>query len=306
MQQAQTERVKAAGSLLKRLSFAEDKVKRPKDPDSLPGSPVRGNHNVSLIENSGSSAGKYWKSSMATEEKPQVIPSRKLPVSNRSDSSDSETDEIPLAGSNRRASLVTMLSAAKKTVTDISLGMPKKRSSVSSDSVTPANLSEHANLTADDFLRRGQAAHQLFSVFSKLEIPSRISLLRFSVEKWKKPDLKILQSKISPIWAIFSKKIGARISDAFWRLRVEIFTSRKLVISGGIEKVVEMRDREVQTEIRRQFDTLLGLGKIEKILGKISCEHFSDFFERLKQGKKRQMEIAFLRAVISELKRREN
>jgi hypothetical protein len=152
-------------------------------------------------------------------------------------------------------------------------------------------------------LKRGQATHQLFRVLSTLDIPSVVAWMRKAISKWRKPDLPVPSAKFAPLISVVSAKRGAALTDAFWRLRISVVTSRRIKIQN--EVAVEVLDRGIQTDARRKFDTVLGLGKLAKILSDKFRADFSEFFNRMKTVKRKQMEIAFLRAAIAELKKRE-
>ena len=432
-QQAQSERVKAAGSLLKRLSFSDAGSKPANDPDSLPNSPARlpSSSRLPPVSEAASSSAKpgdsFWRSVVGTDKKNEVIAvsassksvkadarmsskgpgglkdSQTASISSSSDkqeprqsskapasinrapsksqigaslvlssgsedekprkssrasinraasksqigaslvlssgsedgisksnnlaasikrsnssakyvkeesSSDSEIVEIPTI--ERRASLMDMLSTARKTVAEMSFSrksapnspLPSVRQSIAAtlDPNASENSLDETVVHDATLLRRGEACHCFFLVLQKLNIPSDVAWLRVVLKRWRKPQPQALRTKLSPLVSCLTRNIIKLTASAFWRFQLSAASYRHANKAG---EVVDFWERGIQTDARRQFDHVLGLGKLSRVINHKVDKSLMTFFDKLRVNRKKQMEIAFLRAVIAELKRRE-
>jgi hypothetical protein len=294
MDEAQTSRVKAAGTLLRKLSMSNDEVpKQPsrsfQDADSLPSSPVK--QRVALKEKA-----------VFHPNKPS---SRNILIA-PSSSSSSSVDSVEFHDNfraKRRDSLSSMLFAAKTSARP----EPTKPRPVQPPSPisSPHSESSSSHLPDSALLRRGQACHRFFVLFQSLNIPSNTARLRNTLRLWRKPDPKILEYKLSPIVCLVRLRDRADLALSFSKLQINAMATKKLKTVDGVDSVVEYHQKAIQTDARRQFDTLIGLGKLAKCISKLANVHLAEFFAKLRLNRKKQMEIAFLRAVIGELKRRE-
>ena len=423
-QQAQSERVKAAGSLLKRLSFSDSGSKPPNDPDSLPNSPTRmpsssklppvteveqksvkptdpfwnsvisskgektdkgsfsgasskssvskvvkeANKVMSVIAespeeatrqsskttasiNRSSSKSKIGSSVMLSSgsdneearkstnkasvrrvasnskigssvmlssgsEDGDVPKSNKLaasikrskaPGQSSTAKDPSSEEDVPRSSIERRASLMDILSTARKTAAEIPGASIRKQSIPTTPEPVQADpipvSPQYIDPVHDTvMLKRGEACHCFLLVLQRLNIPSDVALMRVVLKRWRKPDLQVLRAKLSPIVSWGNLKIAKMTASAFWRFQIFALPLRHQNKNG---QVVEYRERSMQTEARRQFDHVLGLGKLSRIVNDRVNSNLRTFYHNLRANRKKQMEIAFLRAVIAELKRRE-
>ena len=278
LDKTQKDKIRAASDLLKRLSVSSLPFippKRSTDPDSLPSSPVSVTPSVksAIIEDAPIQAG------------------RRLSLS----------EMLQSVRANLDTKLVKRASV-RAPVSPISSEEENKEPEKDKFEIPPVLISPPAPpvISPGIMLKRGQGAHRIFQVLNRLDIPNDNYLKRMALcglRKEKIPSAREISKKllINLLLTIPIKKLSFLMISAIerWQLYHK-------------DPIPDKNKSAYITKRQSPFQAAIGLGRLCFILEKKFRVLTSPFYTNLRKSKKKQLEIAFLRAALAEVLRREN
>ena len=206
---------------------------------------------------------------------------------------------------DKRMSVNDMLKAVRATTTQpikprLSARAPLPSSPSSSESSSSSSSSSAATADPRNMLRRGQAVHRLFQSLSRLEIPSEIAVKRKVLVRWRASNPSTFRARLMRrvilIVAFLKRRVCLAKKDAIDRMIVSAQSVARA--SQASEMPTKQRSATQPYALRAMH----GLGLLTRVMHDIVRRAVTkSFFDALRGTRKRQMEIAFLKAAIDEI-----